>query len=165
VNRCRWCGAGLLFVKVRDGADYYCNAEHMAAGRALQTVSSSEVVNWMERVHRGACPKCGGDGPIDVHMSYQIYSLIFATSWKDLSNICCRKCGLKAQCIGLTVSLFLGWWGFPWGIAITPIQIVKNLWGMLVPPDREVPSKRLEAAARLQIVQMRLEGVEARHAA
>ena len=29
----------------------------------------------------------------------------------------------------VALSLTLGWWGIPWGVVLTPITILTNLWG------------------------------------
>jgi len=40
-------------------------------------------------------------------------------------------------------SLFFGWWGFPWGLVLTPVQITRNLIGMSRGPDSPRPSEDL----------------------
>jgi hypothetical protein len=45
--------------------------------------------------------------------------------------------------------LFLGWWGFPWGLIMTPIQIGRNLYGMASPPDPSRPSAQFEKVLRM----------------
>ena len=45
-------------------------------------------------------------------------------------QISCRRCGLKSQAAGAAFPLVLGWWGFPWGLVVTPVQIGRNIGGM-----------------------------------
>ena len=65
-------------------------------------------------IHRGLCPKCQGNGPIDVHTSYRVYSLFLYTSRSSKPNICCRSCGIRSQIGDAIFSFLFGWWGFPW---------------------------------------------------
>jgi hypothetical protein len=48
-------------------------------------------------------------------------------------------------------SLVLGWWGLPWGLLMTPIQVGRNLVGLFFWPDPAVPSARLEQMVRMQL--------------
>ena len=65
--------------------------------------------------------------------------------------------GVKQQTIGLFSSALLGWWGFPWGLIMTPVQIAKNLVGLASPPDSMHPSKTLEKHVRLAIAEQSLD--------
>jgi hypothetical protein len=144
MRRCRFCGAWLLFDKVRNGEDFYCNQEHLALGKAVALISPDEVSKWAREVHEGPCSLCGEKGGVDLRSSYEVYSIVFMTVWKTVPYVCCRRCGLKKQVGSLLFSLFLGWWGFPFGLVLTPIQIIRNLVAMTVAPDPTVPSKKLE---------------------
>ena len=101
----------------------------------------------------GLCPVCSGNGPIDVHTSHEVWSILLMTSWKSLPRISCRSCGVKRQLGGLFFSLFAGWWGFPWGLVMTPVQIVKNVIGLASPPDPMQPSDELLHQMRLIIAE------------
>jgi hypothetical protein len=50
-------------------------------------------------------------------------------------------------------SLFLGWWGFPWGLILTPVQIGRNLFGLVRSPSSFAPSAQLERIVRLTIAE------------
>ena len=54
-------------------------------------------------------------------------------------------------------SLFLGAWGIPWGLLMTPTQILRNVAGLAMPPAPEQPSREL-------LEQMRLFLAEGAHA-
>jgi len=43
----------------------------------------------------------------------------------------------------------MGWWGIPWGIFITPVQLVKNV-GEVMRGDRDEPSDELVFHARIE---------------
>jgi hypothetical protein len=48
-------------------------------------------------------------------------------------------------------SLVLGWWGLPWGLLLTPVQIGRNLIGIARPPEASKPSAQLEKIIRMNI--------------
>ena len=56
---------------------------------------------------------------------------------------------MKSQLTGTFFSLFLGWWGFPWGLLVTPIQMGRNLLGIARPPEPSKPSAQLEKIVRM----------------
>jgi hypothetical protein len=49
------------------------------------------------------------------------------------------------------VSLLLGWWGFPWGVLVTPLQLGRNVIGFFSVPEPTSPSPALENMLRLQL--------------
>src|SRR3989442_771976 len=88
---------------------------------------------------------------VDVHKTHTVWSAVYLTSWKSTPNIVCRSCGTKAQLLALLSSTLLGWWGFPWGVFVTPVQIGRNIAGLLRKPDPYSPSEELLRLARLQL--------------
>ena len=47
------------------------------------------------------------------------------------------------------LGLVLGWWGIPWGFILTPVQIGRNIYGIIKGPDPMAPSEGLEKAVRV----------------
>ena len=47
--------------------------------------------------------------------------------------------------------LFLGWWGFPWGLVLTPVQIARNILGITSGPDPAVPSLALRKIVQVHL--------------
>jgi hypothetical protein len=115
-----------------------------------QPIESQAAENYIREqvriIHQGKCPKCNGHGPVDVHKSYWVWSALLFTRWGSSANICCRKCGRTEQLNAGLLSLVLGWWGFPWGLIMTPIQIIQNLVGLLGGPSDAQPSENLHIA-------------------
>ncbi len=148
---CAACGSGILWGGKRDGDLRYCNDKCLQRG-LLQTAANqipAEVVQQQLRIfHRGPCPQCNGDGPVDVHTGYRIWSVLVLTSWKANPHIGCRSCGLQGQALDLLFSLVLGWWGIPWGLIMTPVQVVRTIIWMLKPPDPLTPSPELVRVVR-----------------
>src|SRR5208282_2398740 len=151
---CDYGGSTILFGGRRQGDLRFCNDRCQRAG-ALISISRQIPEGLVQQktweVHRGLCPKCGGPGPVDVHTSHRVWSALLLTSWNSRLQMSCRSCGIKAQLIDAGFSLVLGWWGVPWGLVVTPIQIGRNLYGMAKGPDPSQPSAKLEKAVRIGI--------------
>ncbi len=101
------------------------------------------IQNQVLEIHQGPCPRCHKPGPVDIHTAHSIWSVIFMTQWKSQPQLSCRPCGRSEQIKAILLSSLIGWWGFPWGLLITPIQIIKNISGMLDGPKDGEPSKDL----------------------
>ena len=151
---CGYCGSTVIFggVKTQDNSERFCNKK-CYQGAVLLSMSDripADVVNrQIESLHQGLCPKCQGRGPVDVHTKYRVWSALIVTSWNNIPQISCRSCGRKAQVTGLLTSLLFGWWGFPWGFIMTPVQITRNIIGMVKGPDDLRPSAMLQKMVRI----------------
>lgn len=101
-------------------------------------------------IHSGPCPLCGSPGPVDVHYAPRVWSAIVVTVRNTKTLVSCRRCARDEQHAAIGFSLALGWWGVPFGIFLTPVQVARNIHGIVRPPDPERPSQRLhEFAAQL----------------
>jgi hypothetical protein len=152
--KCAYCGSTIIMGGVTQGAEKFCNATCRNNAYILQlsqSVTPEVVEQKVQEVWRGKCPKCGGYGPVDVHKAHQVWSLVILTQWKSRPFICCRSCGTKQQIGGLLLSGVAGWWGFPWGLILTPVQITRNIIGMCGGPDRSSPSAELRKAVQVHI--------------
>ena len=152
--KCSFCGTTILFGGIRDREVRFCSKKCHQKGYAL--VAAKEIPKQVidERagtIHRGRCPRCQGNGPIDVHTSYRIYSVIVYSSWSSRPHVCCRSCGLRSQLADAVFSFLLGWWGFPWGLVMTPIQLGRNIAGMLSNHEEARPSEQLKHLVSIQI--------------
>ena len=152
--QCAYCGSTIAFGGKREGELRFCNANCLEKGRPLiiaQNIPDDLALTRAHEIHGSKCPRCGGHGPVDVHASHTIWSDVHHTSWRSTPNICCRRCGIKLQLSGVLTSFVLGWWGFPAGLFVTPIQIGRNILGLLRPPPTGQPSEALIHAAKLSI--------------
>lgn len=133
----------------------FCSKECHKKGASfcalVRQVPKSLVDEQVGEIHRGLCPICHGRGPIDVHMAHRIYSALIWSSWRSIPNICCRACGIKSQFRNIIFSLILGWWGLPWGVIMTPVQISRNIFGMMRSSAEMKPSANLENLVRRTI--------------
>lgn len=153
---CDFCGTSILFGGVKQRNLRFCNAKCAGSADMVQAslkIPEAEIERAVREVHQGDCPKCGGRGPVDLHTSHRVYSALAWTSWSSHPAICCRSCGIKNQLKHSVFSMLLGWWGFPFGLLITPVQIGRNLAGIigLGAPDPDTPSPALGQTIRLTL--------------
>ena len=52
--------------------------------------------------------------------------------------------------------MLLGWWSLPIGVVMTPVQIGRNLWAMVVAPDGREPTPALLRQASLIVAETQL---------
>ena len=152
--KCGYCGSTIVIGGVRAGEQRFCN--NKCAGNAYvlsvsQTVPPDVLEKKIEEVWRGNCPKCGSVGAIDVHKFYQVWSALVLTRWTTNSQVSCRSCATKRQAGALLFSLFFGWWGFPWGLILTPVQVTRNIVNMASGPDAAAPSADLRKLVQVHI--------------
>lgn len=129
MKKCEVCGTRILFGPVREGRHEYCSykcRDQATSMIAISTIPNDLVIKNVHEVFRGDCPECGGEGPVDVHISHTVWSIVAMTSFKSNPKICCRRCGRLARIKAALFSSLFGWWGVPWGMLGTPVQILRN---------------------------------------
>jgi hypothetical protein len=151
---CTYCGSKILFGGKKDGDRRFCN--DMCYNKNIcmdytKKIPQNVVTKYIKTIHDGNCPKCNGPGPVDIFMSYRVWSVIFLTKWTDIPQKCCHRCAIKSNIGNGLFSLFFGWWGFPAGIIVTPIQIIRNIIAIFKIPDPSKPSKKLETMLLLEM--------------
>jgi len=130
---CAYCGTTIFLGGVTDGNERYCNQRCRQGGYVLkvsQQLPPHVLEQHVEEIYRGNCPKCNGPGPVDVYKIHQVWSALVLTRWTSRPQVSCRHCATKGQIGGVLFSLVLGWWGFPWGLILTPVQIGRNIAGL-----------------------------------
>lgn len=151
---CAFCRTTILFGGVTAGPDRYCNQrcyQGAVMAHAADAIPSDLVAQAVLDVHEGSCPSCGGAGPVDMHTSYFVWSAMVLTSWKNTPAVSCRACARKRQLGAALGSAVVGWWGFPWGLVMTPVQVGRNIAALTGGPLPHAPSKDLERAVRMQL--------------
>lgn len=162
--KCGYCNSTVLIAGAKEGEQRFCNEQCRQRGLLMaisKEVPLEQIEQAVREVHQGQCPQCGGQGPVDVSTAYKIWSAVLLTSWKSDLQICCRSCGRKRQAYGLLTSLLAGWWGIPWGLVMTPVQIGRNIVGMTRSYDAYQPSPELENVVRLAIASRLVEQAQA----
>ena len=155
---CANCGQAILFGGVKHGTLRFCNQRCYNAAKHLHLevdVPEDELEELLAAFHEGDCPCCSGPGPVDFHYSYRVISFIVLTRFQTIPKISCRSCAQKSKLGNFFATLFLGWWGFPWGIIITPVYLCKNLYSLIFPVSADVPSDQLREFIRNNIAQQK----------
>ena len=153
---CSYCETAFWFGGKRNGPHAFCNEECEHRGALLNLIDhvpEDVVTQHIAAVHHGDCPQCGGSGPIDVHNSYRVWSALILTSWSTHPKICCVECAKSAQIKDAIFSLACGWWGLPWGLIITPIQISRNLIAIMSARRAGAPSPQFRKFIKLYLAQ------------
>ena len=117
---CATCNTTILFAGKKSQGLRFCNDDCMAQGLVLieaQQLPHDVVMTHTSEIHRGLCPVCGGRGPVDVHTSHEVWTIL--TRSKSLPRMSCRSCSVEQQTIGWLSSALLGCWGLPWGLIMT----------------------------------------------
>lgn len=143
---CAGCGTMILFGGVTEGGLRFCNAacqRKAGISAALEMIPQEVIEAALLQTHHGACPQCGGEGPVDVHHSHRVWSALLMTSWSSPGVLCCRSCKVRNHLFSTVYCAALGWWGFPWGMLVTPIQIGRNVFGLFSSPAAGNPSPAL----------------------
>lgn len=145
MQKCAYCGSTIIMGGVRSGPERFCNNKCAANGHVLRLAAAAPaqlVDRQLNELFHSNCPKCHGNGPLDVYKAHRVWSALVLTRWTTSSQVCCRSCASKSQLGAIAFCLLLGWWGFPWGLILTPTQIIRNIVGMFG-RDSSAPSEDL----------------------
>jgi hypothetical protein len=152
--QCVFCNSTILMGGVRHGVHRFCNKkcyQNTCILSVTKNVPASVLDGKVEEIWRGKCPKCEGTGPVDVHKVYEVWSALALTRWTTKSQVSCRSCASKSQLGGVAFSFFLGWWGLPWGLILTPVQITRNVVGICRGPEATRASQELRKLVLVNI--------------
>jgi hypothetical protein len=154
VKRCDYCASTILVGGVEIDGLRFCTqscASQAPFVLAAREVPEDAVTREAWALHHGPCPRCGGTGPIDVHTTHRVWSALLLTSWNSRPLVSCRSCAARQRAQDTLFSLALGWWGFPWGLVMTPIQVGRNVAGFFRAPDPMGPSEALRQMVRVEL--------------
>lgn len=151
---CSYCNSWIIFGARKDAFGTYCSDKCQVFGNCLaasNSVPQVEIDREIEVLLKKPCPRCGRPGPVDFHKSYKVWSALILTSWSTNPDISCKSCATMRQLEAIAFSGVLGWWGFPWGIILTPVQVSRNLIDMVKKTSPGKSSPMLERAVRFQV--------------
>jgi len=139
---------------IQLGEELFCGARCMSSGSVILRANSlpSDVIQGMvQQAHSGPCPVCRLQrGAVDVHYAHKIASFFIFSTWSSAPQISCTHCAIKRQSLALVYCILVGWWGFPWGILGTPVQVVRNIISMVKSGKKPIqPSAQLERFVRI----------------
>lgn len=148
--RCAHCGRSIVFGGKKEQGYRFCrdacrkNAMTMlAVERYLELVPPEVIEAEIRFVHQGSCPRCGGEGPVDIHTSYTVWATLVRMGMEDFPTPCCRHCGRRAIMVAVIKSILVGVLCLPVGLVFLPFILVANLIRFLRPPRLSEPSARL----------------------
>ena len=158
---CGNCGKSFFFAGFtsEDGNKYCderCQLEHELQPY-IDRITDAELDEALTLMQFVNCPECDGKGPLEVWHSHSIWSVLVLTRWVNEAHFCCQSCARKHQWKGLAMSTLLGWWGFPWGVIMTPVQIFRGLGALLTgfPEGDATPELIREAQLTLGLPRQR----------
>jgi hypothetical protein len=152
--QCDYCGEGFRLFGMNRGRYRFCGGlcyERGAVLERLDQIAPAAVDAYIENTRTGQCPTCNRSARLNIYESHQVYSVLVYTRWSTEFHYCCQLCGRKRQREDLVTSLLVGWWGVPFGLIITPIQVLRNVMAMSRLSDETSP--RLARSARLQLAE------------
>ncbi|MCJ8312244.1 MAG: hypothetical protein HRU38_08380 [Saccharospirillaceae bacterium] len=151
---CATCNSFIIFPGKKAGKRKYCNQHCFdmdKLGRISDDVSDTDAISRANIIKVSSCPTCQQTKALEIYKSYFVYSIILFTSWKTISELSCRSCAKKQQATNLTISSLAGWWGFPFGLIVTPIIIGANIVALIKKTDQENTSKALIEYSRMSL--------------
>jgi hypothetical protein len=166
MGRCAYCNKFILGGK-KQGALRFCNDQCHQEGflvRVAEEAAPEVVAERIQEIRQQECPVCGGDGPVDISTSHTAWSLVILTSWNDHPRLSCTDCAKKAIWRGIAFTSVCGWWGFPFGVVVTPWQLMNNLKALKKLPHPGSPTDDLQQLVKLQIAS-ELEAAQTLHEA
>jgi hypothetical protein len=157
---CASCGNSILWGGVRQNGRRYCGPKCCSRdefGRFAARIPEQAVRHAVQEIRNGPCPVCsrrGGD--IELRKSYRAISYVIMTSWGAFPLISCPSCHRKKVLGNFILTLLFGWWGFPWGLIMTPVQLVRNLSALSTDTKTSEPSQDLCSAVRVMMAHTHL---------
>ena len=154
-NECDFCSSSARFSALLDEGQRFCSKACLRNARLLEVsedISKEEILSHAFSIKKGTCPECQQAGSkTEVRRYYRVWSVGIFTQWTNRAHICCHSCGRKTNLGSIVFCTLFGWWGIPWGVIMTPAQILANITEMFKPLADPAPSEALLQAARLDL--------------
>jgi hypothetical protein len=153
MGRCAYCGKFIIGGK-KQGSLRYCNdaCHHQGFLAPVAEYAAPELVEArLTALRQQPCPICGGVGPVDLYTSHTAWSLVAVTSWKDRPRLSCVRCGRRRIRRAMAFTALCGWWGFPFGLVVTPWQLFNGAKALSKARDSSTPSDQLQQMVKLEV--------------
>jgi len=158
VASCAACGNTIIFGGVTAHGRRFCKepCRDQMAGElaALDVVPEHDALDRAQQIRGGPCPGCGQPGEIEVRPVHRCISYLIGTNYSTRLLLACAGCASRERWKASLLTALFGWWGFPWGLLITPVQLARNALAR-GPSDPTRPSPELVRVARLQLASER----------
>lgn len=97
------------------------------------------------------CERCGRDTPyLRIILVHWVWSALLFTRRGYSPLLVCSSCGAKSLGVASIKTAVVGWWGFPFGLFLTPVAIWKNLLASPEPREANVRMLIHQAVAYAQ---------------
>jgi hypothetical protein len=157
---CASCGNSILWGGVRLNGSRYCGQKCCSQdelGRLAASIPEQAVKIEAKKIRNGNCPVCSRRGEeIELRKSYKAISYVIVTRWGVYPIVSCSSCHRKKVLGDFILTLCFGWWGFPWGMIITPVQLIRNICAVATDTKTSEPSQELCSAVRTMMAQTNL---------
>lgn len=153
---CNACGNYIMWGGVKDAGMRFCNAKCHRRGFlsvVANELPAAEIARLAGELQGGPCPVCRRPGPVDLQQAHYIWSAIYLTSWKSVPSLSCQRCGNWRRVRAMLSCGLLGWWGLPWGLLGTPIQIGRNVLAMFRHRPSNEPSIEMLDLVRMNLAE------------
>ena len=152
---CDYCGSPARFSYVSDAGQRFCNQTCLRNTRlqeAAEDLPEQAIAQHAHAIRHAPCPVCQrSNGLVEARRYHRVWSALILTRWTTRTRLSCKSCGRKQNLVSAGFCLLFGWWGFPWGILMTPTQIVANLIELFRRDDPAEASAELIKTARLDL--------------
>jgi hypothetical protein len=99
--------------------------------------ASAEEIR-LKQLHPICCSRCGQVTAQPRYVVFRrVYSFVLATVRTPVQGIFCASCARKEAFTSSLITMFTGWWGFPWGPIYTVGVILGNGFGGEHPKEAE----------------------------
>ena len=154
-SECDYCGNSAKHKPTFDNGQRFCSKKCLQAARLSEVavdLTRIEIEQMAGKIRSGTCPVCSEiSSPVEVRFYYTVMSFIVLTRYTKKSRICCLNCGRKENWKAFLSTFFLGWWGFPWGVLMTPAYLIANLGEMFEKRKVGEPSEDLLREAKFRL--------------
>lgn len=154
-SECDFCGSSARFSAVLDEGQRFCSKSCLRNARLLEIsedIPTEAIFQHACSIKQGPCPVCHQtSSKTEARRYYRVWSAGIITQWTKRTHVCCHSCGRKTNLGSLVFCTLFGWWGIPWGLIITPAQIIANIAEMFKAQSDPTPSDELLQAARLDL--------------
>ena len=157
-----YCCASFNYRPVKREGRIYCGGsclKQFEIDDLAERISEDEVKARAKSMRRSGCPLCRDDDPVDIHSAHYVWSLVLVSFYHTEMRLSCLSCAKTRQFRAIISCVGLGCWGLP-GIILVPMQVVRNLIGLLWPHGRKQASEDLEWMAAQQLAAEQIAEVE-----
>jgi hypothetical protein len=130
MGNCGYCKTFVIAGGVRDHGRVYCNKDCHYYGCVKENaklVPDELIESEVRAVFDGKCPRCEGDGPIDLFHSHYVWSAFLFSVHSSPQALSCRTCARHRQFRAAFYCAALGWWSLS-GLILTPAYVVFNFY-------------------------------------